>query len=193
MSSFLSYCHFSCWRTKNEETQDPKSICVVLLNKFFSQKKELAEQLKPKVTGWMGQEQASSFNIYNSAFARGARRFETGTPSFISIYAAYEALKLLLEVGIDNIETYLKELTQFTIHCGQEKGLHLIGPLSIDNRTSLISFYIENASNVEKILRDKKIIVSARKDVIRIAPHFYNTKDEIKYAIDELAILTNAD
>ncbi|MGH1145388.1 aminotransferase class V-fold PLP-dependent enzyme [Bacillus pseudomycoides] len=160
---------------------------------FLYIKKELAEQLRPRVTGWLGQEKASSFNIYNSVFASGTRRFETGTPSFISIYAAYEALKLLLEVGIDNIETYLKELTQFIIHYGQEKGLHLIGPLSTDDRTSLMSFYIENASNVEKILRDKKIIVSARKDVIRIAPHFYNTKDEIKYAMDELAILTSGD
>lgn len=160
---------------------------------FLYIKKELAEQLRPRVTGWLGQEQASSFNIYNPVFAKGARRFETGTPSFINIYAAYEALKLLLEVGIDNIESYLKELTQFTIHYGQEKGLHLIGPLSTDDRTSLMPFYIENASNLEKILRDKKIIVSARKDVIRIAPHFYNTKDEIKYAIDELAILTSGD
>ncbi|RFB11490.1 aminotransferase class V-fold PLP-dependent enzyme [Bacillus sp. HNG] len=160
---------------------------------FLYIKKELAEQLKPRVTGWLGQEQASSFDIYNPVFAMGARRFETGTPSFISIYAAYEALKLLLEVGISNIETHLKELTQFTIHYGQEKGLHLIGPLSTDNRTSLMSFHVENASKVEAMLRDKKIIVSARKDVIRIAPHFYNIKDEIKCAIDELVILTNGD
>lgn len=123
--------------------------------------------------------------------ATGTRRFETGTPSFISVYAAYEALKLLLGVGIGKIEFYLKELTQFTIHYGTEKGLHLSGPLSTDNRTSLMSFHVENASKVEGMLRDKKIIVSARKDVIRIAPHFYNIKDEIKYAIDELAILIN--
>ncbi|PGE89746.1 aminotransferase [Bacillus pseudomycoides] len=155
---------------------------------FLYIKKELAEQLKPRVTGWRGQEQASSFDIYNPVFAMGARRFETGTPSFISIYAA---LKLLLEVGISNIETYLKELTQFTIHYGQEKGLHLIGPQSIDNRTSLMSFHVENASKVEAMLRDKNIIVSARKDVIRIAPHFYTLKNEIKCAIDELVILKN--
>ncbi|WP_234396928.1 aminotransferase class V-fold PLP-dependent enzyme [Bacillus massiliglaciei] len=159
----------------------------------YNIKKELAEQLKPRVTGWLGQEPASSFDIYNPVFAVGTRRFETGTPSFISIYAAYEALKLLLEVGIGTIETYLKELTQFSIHYGKGKGLNLIGPFSTDERTSLISFYVENASKVEGMLRDKKIIVSARKDVIRIAPHFYNNNDDIKYAIDELAILANGD
>lgn len=158
---------------------------------FLYIKKELVEQLQPRVTGWMGQEHTSSFDIYNPVFAKGARRFETGTPSFISIYAACEALKLLLEVEISNIETQLQDLTQFTIHYGQEKGLHLLGPLSTKNRTSLISFRIENASKVEAMLRDKKIIVAARKDVIRIAPHFYNIKDDIKRAIDEIVILIN--
>lgn len=158
---------------------------------FLYIKKELAEQLKPRVTGWLGQEKVSSFDIYNPIFAKGALRFETGTPSFISIYGAYEAIKLLLKVGISNIETYLNELSQFSIHYGQEKGLNLIGPLSTDNRTSLISFHVKNSSKVEQLLKDKKIIVSARKDVIRIAPHFYNIKDEIKHVIDELAMATS--
>ncbi|MBL4952784.1 hypothetical protein JK635_11240 [Neobacillus sp. YIM B02564] len=59
--------------------------------------------------------------------------------------------------------------------------------------TSLVSFYTKNASKTEKILKEKKIIVSARKDVIRIAPHFYNTKDEIQNALDELSLVVNSD
>lgn len=157
---------------------------------FLYIKKELAEQLKPRVTGWFGQEQTSSFDIYNPVFASGARRFETGTPSFISIYAAYEALNLLLEVGLKNIESYLKELSQFAIHYGQEKGLHLKGPSSTDKRTSLMSFTVEDASKVVTILRNKRTIVSSRKDVIRIAPHFYNTREEIKNTIDQISLLT---
>jgi selenocysteine lyase/cysteine desulfurase len=158
---------------------------------FLYIKKELAEQLKPRVTGWLGQEKASTFDIYHPVFAAGARRFETGTPSFISVYAAYEALKLLLGVGIHNIESYLQELTQFTLHYGQEKGLHIIGPQSFESRTSLVSFYVEKASAIEGLLKEKNIVVSARQDVIRMAPHFYNTKDELKHAIDELSSLMN--
>ncbi|MDE3839106.1 aminotransferase [Bacillus methanolicus] len=158
---------------------------------FLYIKKELAENLKPRVTGWLGQEKTSEFDIYHPVFAAGARRFETGTPSFISVYAAYEAIKLLLEVGIDNIQSYLKELTRFTLHYGQEKGLHIIGPLSTKCRSSMTSFYVENASKIEGFLREKNIVVSARKDVIRIAPHFYNTKDELEYAIAELSNLIN--
>lgn len=156
---------------------------------FLYIKNELAEQIKPRITGWLGQDRASLFDIYNPVFAKGARRFQTGTPSFISIYAANAALKLLLEIGIDNVEAYLIELTEFAINYGQEKGLHLTGPLSSDKRTSLLSFKVNHASIVEELLRNKKIIVSARNDVIRIAPHFYNNKEDVKYAIDEISSL----
>ncbi|MBN6185753.1 aminotransferase class V-fold PLP-dependent enzyme [Aneurinibacillus sp. BA2021] len=156
---------------------------------FLYMKKELAEQCKPKVTGWLGQEKASAFDIDHPAFAAGARRFETGTPSFGSVYAAYEALQLLHKVGMNEIASHLQRLSAYMVDYAQEKGLSIAGPRSIENRTSLTSFYIENAAKAEERLKEKNIIVSARKDVIRIAPHFYNTRDEIEWAINELSAL----
>lgn len=156
---------------------------------FLYIRKELAEQLKPRITGWFGQENATKFDIFNSVFAPGARRFETGTPSFISIYAAYEALNLLLRIGIQNIRSYMKELAELTREFGLQKGLQIIGPESSECSSGMTSFYIGDASKYEEILKEKKILVSSRKDVIRIAPHFYNTKDELDYAITELSNL----
>lgn len=46
---------------------------------------------------------------------------------------------------------------------------------------------MDNAAEVDERLREKNILVSARNDVIRIAPHFYNMKDEVEYAITELS------
>lgn len=154
---------------------------------FLYIKKELAEQLKPRHTGWFGQDDKSKFDIFNSTYASGARRFETGTPSFISIYAAYEGLNLLLKVGINNIQSYLKELAEYTKEFGFQSGLQVTTPLAADMSSGMTSFHIENAPKIAEILIEKKIIVSARKDVIRMAPHFYNTKDELVYAITELA------
>lgn len=154
---------------------------------FLYIKKELAEQLKPRHTGWFGQDDKSKFDIFNSTYASGARRFETGTPSFISIYAAYEGLNLLLKVGINNIQSYLKELAEYTKEFGFQSGLQVTTPLAADMSSGMTSFQIENAPKIAEILIEKKIIVSARKDVIRMAPHFYNTKDELVYAITELA------
>lgn len=156
---------------------------------FLYVKKELAEQLQPRITGWFGQDQASAFDIYHSVLASGARRFETGTPSFISIYAACEALKLLLEIGISPICFYLEKLSQHALNYGLERGLKTASPLSPEERSGMVAFKAEHASYVEQELRKRNIMVSARGSVIRIAPHFYNTREEIEYAIDEILAL----
>jgi selenocysteine lyase/cysteine desulfurase len=158
---------------------------------FLYMKTELAEKWQPRVTGWFGQANHSKFDIHQLTPAPGARRFETGTPSFISAYAATAAIRLLLEIGVENISSYLNELAQFTLDYGQEKGLQVVGPLSADQRGAMTAFYVEDAGRIESIMKERNIIVSARNDVIRIAPHFYNTKDEIRQAIDELTKVLN--
>jgi len=87
---------------------------------------------------------------------------------------------------VENISSYLNPLAQFALDYGQEKGLHVAGPLSADQRGAMTAFYVKNAEQIVSILKERNIIVSARNDVIRIAPHFYNTQDEIRQAIGEL-------
>jgi selenocysteine lyase/cysteine desulfurase len=141
--------------------------------------------------GWFGQSNHSKFDIHQLTQAPGARRFETGTPSFISAYAATAAIRLLLEIGVENISSYLNQLAQFALDYGQEKGLQVADPRSADQRGAMTAFYVENAGRIESIMKERNIIVSARNDVIRIAPHFYNTQDEVRQAIDELATVLN--
>ncbi|MHA7098797.1 aminotransferase class V-fold PLP-dependent enzyme [Priestia aryabhattai] len=154
---------------------------------FLYMKKDLAEQVKPRHTGWFGQESETKFNIFHSTYAPGARRFETGTPSFISVYAAHAALNLLLDVGVSAIHSYLKELSRFTKECGLQSGLQFNRPFDTEITSGITSFYTANASEIEQRLKEKNILVSARNDVIRVAPHFYNTKEEVAYAITELS------
>ncbi|KRF53982.1 aminotransferase [Bacillus sp. Soil531] len=154
---------------------------------FLYMKKDLAEQVKPRHTGWFGQESETKFNIFHSTYAPGARRFETGTPSFISVYAAHAALNLLLDVGVSPIHSYLKELSRFTKEFGLQSGLQINRPFDTEITSGITSFYMANASEIEQRLKEKNILVSARNDVIRVAPHFYNTKEEVAYAITELS------
>ncbi|MBU8589236.1 aminotransferase class V-fold PLP-dependent enzyme [Priestia megaterium] len=154
---------------------------------FLYMKKDLAEQVKPRHTGWFGQESETKFNIFHSTYAPGARRFETGTPSFISVYAAHAALNLLLDVGVSPIHSYLKELSSFTKEFGLQSGLQINRPFDTEITSGITSFYMANASEIEQRLKEKNILVSATNDVIRVAPHFYNTKEEVAYAITELS------
>ena len=46
----------------------------------------------------------------------------------------------------------------------------------------------ERSHEVEAALRERRIIASARGPVIRIAPHFYNSPDDVDHALDALDI-----
>lgn len=156
---------------------------------FLYIKREIANQLTPKITGWFGQADPFAFDIEEVNYAEGARRFDSGTFSMIHGYASNTAIDILLNIGIKNIEKYLYELSDFTIKYSQELGLKVVSPTNPSRKGSNTAIKFENASQIEKLMREKNIIVSARNDVIRIAPHFYNTKEEIKIAIDELSRL----
>ncbi|GAA0317117.1 aminotransferase class V-fold PLP-dependent enzyme [Bacillus carboniphilus] len=153
---------------------------------FLYIKREVADRISPRLTGWFGQSNPFAFDIKNVEYAGGARRFDSGTPPMINGFAAKAALKLILEAGMEKIEPYLKELSQYTIDYAEEKGLTILSPTNVVHKGSNTAIYVPNASEVEQTLKEKGIIVSARQDVIRIAPHFYNTKDDIKTAVDAL-------
>jgi len=81
----------------------------------------------------------------------------------------------------------LKELSSFTKEFGLQSGLLINRPFDTEITSGITSFYMANASEIEQRLKEKNILVSARNDVIRVAPHFYNTKEEVAYAITELS------
>lgn len=156
---------------------------------FLYVKKELAEKLEPANTGWFGRINPFAFDIKCLDFAGGARRFETGTPPMVNGYAAAAALQLLNEIGVERIEAYLQTLSRTAIAYADEKGLSVISPQDLSQKAANTAIYIPQASKAEAILKEQGILVSARNDVIRIAPHFYNTEQEVMAAIDALAAL----
>jgi selenocysteine lyase/cysteine desulfurase len=152
---------------------------------FLYIKRSVADELKPRVTGWFGQARPFAFDIKSVEYAKGARKFDSGTPPMISGFAAKAALEVIQDIGVVNIETYLRELADFTINYALENGLEVKSPKGA-GRGASIAVFAEKAGEVEARMKKKGVIVSARNDVIRIAPHFYNTKEDVKIAVDLL-------
>ncbi|MHA7138146.1 aminotransferase class V-fold PLP-dependent enzyme [Rossellomorea arthrocnemi] len=154
---------------------------------FLYIRKELAETLTPSITGWFGQNNPFAFDIRNSTYAGGARRFDSGTFPMINGFAAKAALNILLQLNMKEVENYLQSLSEVAIQSAKEAGLTLKSPLDVTRKGSNTALFIPNAGQAEKRMKEHGYIVSARNDVIRIAPHFYNTAAEVKNAIYALA------
>ncbi|QBI20414.1 aminotransferase class V-fold PLP-dependent enzyme [Egibacter rhizosphaerae] len=159
---------------------------------FLYLRRELAERLSPRVTGWFGQGNPFAFDIHGGDPAPGARRFDAGTPPMVNGAAAAAGLDLLLTVGIDRIETYLRELTGFGLQQARERGLELATPDQPDRVGPNVAVRVGDANAVAERLAGQDIIVSPRRDVVRIAPHFYTRPTELTDALDAVADIVAA-
>jgi selenocysteine lyase/cysteine desulfurase len=154
-------------------------------------KEELIEEFEPPFVGWASVkpevfETTDFWDICRLRLSETASRFEVGSPGFISLIGATEALKMLLEIGIEKIERRTLKLTDHLIEAVKNFGLKLQTPEETEYRSGIVNFKIDRPQEVVEKLRRKGIVVSARARGIRVSPHFYNTEEEIDKLIEEI-------
>ncbi len=155
---------------------------------FLYVRRGLLERLHPAVTGWFGRADPFAFRVNALDWHDTARRFDTGTPPVINAYVARAGIETILDVGPERIEAWTYELGRRLVEGGRARGLTLHGPADPRRKTPTTAFVCGPASHeVEARLRARGILASARGPVIRLAPHFYNTPEEIDAALDALA------
>jgi selenocysteine lyase/cysteine desulfurase len=153
---------------------------------------DIIQESEPSNTGWFSQKHPFQFAPQKLEFADSAARFEGGTWSMPSVYASIAGMETVLEVGLPNIFRRVRELSSFAYETGIEHGLKPLTTSEPDQRGGIISFRCRDASDVEHKLKKEKIITAARGDGIRIAPHFYNTEEEVEKAIERIAHYINS-
>ncbi|MDB5858809.1 MAG: aminotransferase, class [Ramlibacter sp.] len=157
---------------------------------FLYVRPELARKLVPTVTGWIGSVNPFAFNPAQLDFADGAARFNTGTPPMVCASAARASMALLNEVGVPAIEDWLGQLSAVAIEEAKRLRLGVASPTAPGAKGANTAIRIANAADIEARMRDAGYVVSARNDVIRVAPHFYNDADDVVGCLRELARLT---
>ncbi|MFQ6015171.1 MAG: aminotransferase class V-fold PLP-dependent enzyme [Anaerolineae bacterium] len=156
---------------------------------IFYCRQELVEQLVPALIGWLSVVHSEDFYRYDSSLKTDARRFEEATPNVVGIYGLGAALETFLEVGLSEIEEHILAITDYLIQGLKAKGYQVTSPhQSRDERSGIVCFNHPDheLDRLEQLLTEAKIIISKRGDIIRVAPHFYNTKDEIDHLLEVL-------
>lgn len=159
---------------------------------FLYVRPEIVESLQPSVTGWFGRANPFAFEAKSLDWAPAASRFDMGTPPVINAYIARAGMEIINTVGPAKIRTWLEVLGQRLIDGGRARGLALHGTDDMRHKTSTTAFVVRDSHAVESAMRDRGIIASARGEVIRLAPHFYTTIDDVDHALDALAQVVHA-
>jgi selenocysteine lyase/cysteine desulfurase len=157
---------------------------------FMYVRRELIERLHPTVTGWFGRVDPFAFKVNALDWSPNASRFDAGTPPIINLYVARAGLEIINEIGVSNIRAWHEVLAHRLISGGLERGLAVFGPTDVAHKTASTAFLVPDSAGVEIAMRAQGVIPSARGPVIRLAPHYYSTLDDVDTALDVLTSVT---
>ena len=148
---------------------------------FMYVRPDLLPALKPKVTGWFAHKRPFAFDIDHFDRRTDAYRLMNGTPGIASLYAIQPGVDIINAVGVNNIRAKSIRQTSLLIDLADEAGYEVVSPRESLRRAGTVTVKPPHAYAVSRELIARDIIVDYREGAgIRIAPHFYNSDDEIR-------------
>lgn len=155
-------------------------------------RRDLIHRFEPLITGWFGRANPFAFEATQLDWSPTASRFDGGTPPLFSAYVSRAAIEWLQGVGQGAIHEWTQRLSCRLIEGAAARGLTVHGPGYAMPKSPTTAIVCADSHGVEGVLRSHGIIASARGPVLRLAPHFYNTEEEIDRALDVLAGVLHA-
>jgi len=145
---------------------------------------DLGRTLTPSLTGWTAHEDPFAFEIGATRFAEAPYRFMNGTPNVPALYAAQPGLRIVAEIGVDQIREKSKRQTARLIALADARGWRVNTPRDPDRRGGTVSIDTGNAPDVCARLLARDILVDWRPNAgVRMSPHFYTKDDELDTAV----------
>jgi kynureninase len=145
--------------------------------------------LEPAQAGWWGMANMFDFDIESLVWREEASRFEMGTPSMASVYAALGGLSYIEEIGVQRIRERDNALATDLIERAREAGFTPRVMPNPEERTAIVLLNFDQPKPIVAALAKQDIIVDSRPGAVRISPYFYNTVEENEMIIKALTKL----
>ena len=151
--------------------------------------REVQDDIEPVEFGWTNVATYTDYAARELALRPDAGRYECGTLNPIGCFGLQAALRLLLEIGVENIGPVVQDLGDRLAQGAERKGYEVLGPQrtpatgagivcirkeGIDSRTLTAS------------LREAGIVAAPRQGWVRLSPHFYITAEDIDRTLSRL-------
>ncbi len=169
---------------------------------FLYVREDLIPRLEPIDIGWFAHRKlitgfdevdgrlrmrgdAAAFDLFGFEYADDARRFEAGTPSIASAFAADASISLLLELGT-TVYARIQQLTQVMAELALKNHWLLKTPLSSIGHSPLLVIASKDPAQLVGRLRAQGIVTSWRDNGVRLSFHVYNNLDDVTRTIEAL-------
>jgi selenocysteine lyase/cysteine desulfurase len=156
---------------------------------FLYVRSGLVRALEPAVSGWMafeGTEDFTRLTDYNATLLPDARRFELSTLAFQDFYGMTVSVRMLLELGLRDIERYTRACADPLLEWADERGVKVTSPRDERHRSAIVCVAPPKPVDAFHALKRAHIVCSFREGAIRLSPHCYNMPEEMEKVVDVL-------
>jgi kynureninase len=151
---------------------------------FLYVRPDLLPTLQPRMTGWFAHQRPFAFDVDFYEPREDSYRLANGTPAIPALYAIQPGVEIIAQVGVEAIRAKSLRQTERLIALADERGYRVNSPRQTDTRAGTITLQPDHAYEVSRELLAQNIVIDYREGAgIRIAPHFYNTDDEVESVI----------
>lgn len=147
------------------------------------------ERIEPTLVGWVSVRDPEDYGNFEQDWKQGALAWETGTAATALIHGLDTSLRLLTEVGIERIASHLKEITDYLCERLKGRDYEIVSSRRVGEESQIVCIRHKGSQTANALyahLKRQGIITAPRGDRLRIAPHFYNLKDDMDALIDAL-------
>lgn len=166
---------------------------------FLFVKRNVIERLEPGIVGWHGISDSvvgrvlskqdtfgRPFDLSSVIPANDATRFEWGTWAVIAVVGAKAALEFTMKYAPKDRQPTVERLNERLVNGLTGKGKRVTSPLEKERRSGIVTFEVDDATQVSRKLQQEHIIVAPRVNTLRVSPHFYNTEHEIDILLEKV-------
>ena len=154
---------------------------------------DLANTMEPAFAGWAAHAAPFAFETGAIRYATAPERFQSGTPNVPALYSARAGYEIVAEIGVARIREHSLRLTRRLMDHARRAGYRLNTPDRDGERGGAVIVDVPNGEAVSQELIRRGVIVDYRPGAgIRMAPHFYNTEQDIDAAMEVLGDVVSA-
>lgn len=152
---------------------------------------ELLAKLRPRLTGWLSHARPMEMEFGVFEDAPDMNRFMGGTPSIAALYQARCGWRAIAQAGVENIHAHSLALQERILAAADELGMKVYSPRDPARRGGQVHLSfgsLEKDLAARDALYREEIAIDCRGafNGLRIAPHLYNTADEVARLTDAL-------
>jgi len=147
------------------------------------------ERLEPTLVGWSSVPDPQDYGDFNQGWNRGALAWETGTGPSALIHGLEASLRLLVETGVRRIANHLERLTDYLCERLQSRDYQIVSSRHTSEKSQILC--IRHQAGISSMalyahLKTRNIITAPRGDRLRVAPHLYNSFEDIDELVKAL-------